>query len=74
VVRGNFFFFFHITHFIVPLWTGQDATEAFEDVGHSDEARELLPAMFVGEFEKSPVSHDKLYPSLALLSTCYSFV
>ncbi|KAH7909458.1 cytochrome b5-like heme/steroid binding domain-containing protein [Hygrophoropsis aurantiaca] len=31
---------------------GKDATEAFEDVGHSDEARELLPGMLVGEFEK----------------------
>ncbi|GLB34104.1 putative cytochrome b5 family protein [Lyophyllum shimeji] len=30
---------------------GQDATEAFEDVGHSDEARALLPGMLVGEFE-----------------------
>ncbi|KAF8076701.1 cytochrome b5-like heme/steroid binding domain-containing protein [Lyophyllum atratum] len=30
---------------------GQDATEAFEDVGHSDEARALLPEMLVGEFE-----------------------
>ncbi|KAJ3509754.1 hypothetical protein NLJ89_g5042 [Agrocybe chaxingu] len=32
---------------------GQDATEAFEDVGHSDEARALLPGMLVGEFEKT---------------------
>jgi len=31
---------------------GKDATEAFEDVGHSDEARALLPGMLVGEFEK----------------------
>ncbi|KAF9006703.1 cytochrome b5-like heme/steroid binding domain-containing protein [Cyathus striatus] len=31
---------------------GQDATEAFEDVGHSDEARALLPDMLVGDFEK----------------------
>ncbi|KIM34949.1 hypothetical protein M413DRAFT_79908 [Hebeloma cylindrosporum] len=31
---------------------GQDATEAFEDVGHSDEARALLPGMFVGDFEE----------------------
>ncbi|KAF5320912.1 hypothetical protein D9619_000728 [Psilocybe cf. subviscida] len=31
---------------------GQDATEAFEDVGHSDEARALLPAMYVGDFEQ----------------------
>lgn len=31
---------------------GKDATEAFEDVGHSDEARALLPGMLIGEFEK----------------------
>lgn len=31
--------------------TGQDATEAFEDVGHSDEARALLPDLLVGNFE-----------------------
>ncbi|TFK62025.1 cytochrome b5 [Pluteus cervinus] len=30
---------------------GQDATEAFEDVGHSDEARALLPGLLVGDFE-----------------------
>lgn len=29
---------------------GRDATEAFEDVGHSDEARELLGPMFLGDF------------------------
>ncbi|KAJ9092899.1 hypothetical protein QFC21_006611 [Naganishia friedmannii] len=28
----------------------RDATEAFEDVGHSDEARELLAPMYVGDF------------------------
>ncbi|KAI0005052.1 cytochrome b5-like heme/steroid binding domain-containing protein [Russula compacta] len=31
---------------------GKDATEAFEDVGHSEEARALLPGLEVGEFEK----------------------
>ncbi|KIP09157.1 hypothetical protein PHLGIDRAFT_86968 [Phlebiopsis gigantea 11061_1 CR5-6] len=30
----------------------KDATEAFEDVGHSDEARALLPDLFVGDFEQ----------------------
>ncbi|KAJ6486480.1 cytochrome b5 [Mycena vitilis] len=30
---------------------GHDATEAFEDVGHSDEARKFLPGMFVGVFQ-----------------------
>jgi hypothetical protein len=37
--------------------TGQDATEAFEDVGHSDEARALLPGMLVGDFEQDSVSN-----------------
>jgi len=35
---------------------GKDATEAFEDVGHSDEARELLSGLLVGDLEESGVS------------------
>lgn len=31
---------------------GQDSTEAFEDVGHSDEARELLDGMYVGKLKR----------------------
>ncbi|KAF2870292.1 cytochrome b5 [Massariosphaeria phaeospora] len=31
---------------------GQDATEAFEDVGHSDEAREILDGMLVGKLKR----------------------
>lgn len=48
---------------------GQDATEAFEDVGHSDEAREILDRMTVGSLkrlESDPepkVSYLKLDPS-----------
>ncbi|KAF4119566.1 cytochrome-b5 reductase, partial [Geosmithia morbida] len=30
---------------------GKDATEAFEDIGHSDEARAMLPEFTVGELE-----------------------
>jgi len=45
---------------------GKDATEAFEDVGHSDEARALLPGLFVGEFEKGPNEvKAKVYQSTA---------
>ncbi|CAF3463914.1 hypothetical protein SNK03_004927 [Fusarium graminearum] len=33
---------------------GQDATEAFEDVGHSDEAREVLEGLLVGELKRLP--------------------
>jgi len=35
---------------------GKDATDAFEDVGHSDEARELLAGLCVGNLEKSAKS------------------
>ncbi|CCL99402.1 uncharacterized protein FIBRA_01420 [Fibroporia radiculosa] len=38
---------------VILAETGKDATEAFEDVGHSDEAREILKTLFVGEFEKN---------------------
>ncbi|CAJ2504874.1 Uu.00g122680.m01.CDS01 [Anthostomella pinea] len=31
---------------------GQDATEAFEDVGHSDEARETLEPLLVGALKR----------------------
>ena len=31
---------------------GQDATEAFEDVGHSDEARETLDRLYVGDLKR----------------------
>ncbi|KAI9846373.1 MAG: hypothetical protein M1830_007455 [Pleopsidium flavum] len=31
---------------------GQDATEAFEDVGHSDEAREILDGLLIGKLQR----------------------
>ncbi|KAL8909116.1 MAG: hypothetical protein Q9171_005182 [Xanthocarpia ochracea] len=33
---------------------GQDATEAFEDVGHSDEARQILDGMEKGKLKRMP--------------------
>ncbi|KAK0206887.1 cytochrome b5-like heme/steroid binding domain-containing protein [Desarmillaria ectypa] len=38
---------------VILAEAGHDATEGFEDVGHSDEARALLPGLFVGEFDKN---------------------
>ncbi|KIY73960.1 cytochrome b5 [Cylindrobasidium torrendii FP15055 ss-10] len=32
--------------------SGHDATDAFEDVGHSDEARALLDGLYIGDFDK----------------------
>ncbi|PWN26642.1 cytochrome b5 [Jaminaea rosea] len=36
---------------VLTAEAGKDATEAFEDVGHSDDARSLLPGMLVGSIE-----------------------
>ncbi|KAJ4479112.1 cytochrome b5-like heme/steroid binding domain-containing protein [Lentinula aciculospora] len=38
---------------VILAEAGKDATEAFEDVGHSDEARALLPEMLLGTFDKN---------------------
>ncbi|KAI5124874.1 hypothetical protein M0805_007305 [Coniferiporia weirii] len=48
---------------VIAAEAGKDATEAFEDVGHSDEARELLKDMFVGDFEGSSSLPAKSAPS-----------
>ena len=42
---------------------GQDSTEAFEDVGHSDEAREILEGLLVGTVKRG-VSLSKSNSSL----------
>lgn len=48
---------------------GQDATEAFEDVGHSDEARETLEQLLVGTLKrKVRTSCSSLYFNLLYLS------
>jgi Cytochrome b5-like Heme/Steroid binding domain len=36
---------------------GQDATEAFEDVGHSDEAREILEGLLIGDLNRQVSLH-----------------
>ncbi|KAF8340740.1 cytochrome b5-like heme/steroid binding domain-containing protein [Cantharellus anzutake] len=36
---------------VILAEAGKDATEAFEDVGHSDEARDLLKGLYVGDFD-----------------------
>ncbi|KAI0774126.1 cytochrome b5 [Fomes fomentarius] len=38
---------------VILAEAARDSTEAFEDVGHSDEARALLKDMLVGDFEKT---------------------
>lgn len=42
-------------HVLTDLHTGKDATEAFEDVGHSDEARDVLKGLYIGDFDGADV-------------------
>ena len=56
---------------LTVLASGKDATEAFEDVGHSDEARALLAGMQIGEFEKGENVGLILLPILS--SSFYQF-
>ncbi|TQS36128.1 hypothetical protein Golomagni_03431 [Golovinomyces magnicellulatus] len=53
---------------------GQDATEAFNDVGHSDEAREILSRMHIGDLDASevdskPISDERTSRSMSSVST-----
>jgi cytochrome b5 len=41
---------------------GQDVTESFEDVGHSDEAREILKGLAVGNLKRVPEAPAGLQP------------
>ncbi|RWS25604.1 cytochrome b5-like protein [Leptotrombidium deliense] len=39
---------------------GRDATEAFEDVGHSTDARDLMKQFFIGELHDKDKSKNKV--------------
>ena len=41
--------------------TGQDATNDFEDVGHSDSAREMMEKYYIGEIDASTVPLKRTY-------------
>ncbi|KAI9016391.1 cytochrome b5 [Phycomyces nitens] len=43
---------------------GKDATESFEDIGHSDEAREILAKYYVGDLEESAHKVGQTYHGL----------
>jgi len=52
---------------------GQDGTEAFEDVGHSDEAREILDGLLVGSVKRMPGDPEpKANPSASSASSSSS--
>ncbi|GLT48284.1 hypothetical protein SLA2020_219180 [Shorea laevis] len=41
--------------------TGKDATNDFEDVGHSDAAREMMDKYYIGEIDASTVPAKRTY-------------
>ncbi|XP_073311145.1 cytochrome b5 [Primulina huaijiensis] len=47
--------------------TGKDATNDFEDVGHSDSAREMMDKYYIGEVDMStiPLKHAYVPPTQA---------
>lgn len=52
---------------------GQDATEAFEDVGHSDEAREILQGLLVGKLKRQ-VGFAKTLNSISVRPVIFSLL
>ncbi|XP_010252345.1 PREDICTED: cytochrome b5 [Nelumbo nucifera] len=41
--------------------TGKDATNDFEDVGHSDSAREIMEKYYIGEIDSSTIPLKRTY-------------
>ncbi|KAJ6813943.1 cytochrome b5 [Iris pallida] len=50
--------------------TGKDATDDFEDVGHSDSAREMMDKYYIGEIDASTVPAKRVQPLQPLRQTC----
>ncbi|KAB5516129.1 hypothetical protein DKX38_026777 [Salix brachista] len=46
---------------VLLSFTGQDATDDFEDVGHSDSAREMMGEYCIGDVDASTVPQKKKY-------------
>lgn len=45
----------------MECFAGKDATNDFEDVGHSDSAREMMDKYFIGEIDPSTVPLKKIF-------------
>ncbi|KAI4314065.1 hypothetical protein L6164_027007 [Bauhinia variegata] len=57
---------------VIIASTGKDATDDFEDAGHSDDARELMNKFCIGELDtSSPVSGEQLADKFKRLTKQY---
>ncbi|KAM0071069.1 putative cytochrome b5-like heme/steroid binding domain, cytochrome b5, heme-binding protein [Helianthus debilis subsp. tardiflorus] len=46
---------------VILAATGKDATEDFEDTGHSDEAKELMGKYYIGKIDESTIPKKRSY-------------
>ncbi len=51
----------YIRPIFVENLSGKDATNDFEDVGHSDSAREMMEKYYIGEIDASTVPQKRTY-------------
>ncbi|XP_068941578.1 cytochrome b5 type B [Petaurus breviceps papuanus] len=51
---------------------GRDATESFEDVGHSSDAKEMLKQYYIGELHPSDCKGKESENSSSLYKSCWS--
>ena len=58
---------------MIPIWTtnyaGKDATDDFEDVGHSDDAKEIMAKYYIGEIDSSTIPPPRRSKSQHLTAT-----
>ncbi|KAJ6318076.1 hypothetical protein OIU76_013591 [Salix suchowensis] len=55
---------------VILATTGKDATDEFEDAGHSESARELLETFFIGELDLSATAIPELEISSKKQADC----
>lgn len=48
---------------VFQSFSGKDATDDFEDVGHSDNAREMMEKYYIGEIDAATVPQRRTFTS-----------
>lgn len=61
VIYNVHWVFVHRLHTVIFMTTGKDATDDFEDVGHSESARETMSKYYVGEIDISTLPERLTY-------------
>ncbi|KAG0176213.1 Cytochrome b5 type B (outer mitochondrial membrane) [Apophysomyces sp. BC1034] len=62
--RKDLWVIVHNKVYNVTEFVQEDATEAFEDIGHSDEARDILKKYYIGDLDEKSRKADRTYNTL----------